>query len=179
MREIWKGIKGFEGYYLISNLGNIMSTGAKRKTSGTGNYDRESKILKQHPNNKGYMTVHLYKNGEDHQKLVHRLVAETFIENPCNFEKVNHKDENPSNNAADNLEWCTQKYNMNYGSVKEKISKGNSKPVLQLTRGGEIIKRHNSIIQAQRDLGISNGSIGDCLHGRRKTAGGFLWEYAN
>lgn len=177
MREIWKDIKNFEGYYQVSNLGNIMSTGAKRKTNGTGNYDRGKRLLKQYPNNKGYMTVHLYKYGKDHQKLVHRLVAEAFIENPFQFEKVNHKDENPSNNRVDNLEWCTQKYNMNYGNVKNKISKGNSKPIIQFSINGETIKKYSSILQAEKETGISNGSIGDCLHGRRKTAGGYIWQY--
>ena len=126
---------------------------------------------------KGYFLVDLYKNNKRHQRLVHRLVSEAFIKNPDNLPCVNHKDENKANNRLDNLEWCTQKYNMNYGSCPERIGRANSKGVIQFDKEGNIVGKYSSIICAERMVKISQGSIGDCLHGRRKTAGGYLWQY--
>lgn len=80
------------------------------------------KILRQFEKNK-YMNVWLYKDKKRHFKLVHRLVAETFIPNPENLPEVNHKDENPSNNCVENLEWCDRKYNMNYGTYISRLQK--------------------------------------------------------
>ena len=174
----WVDIKGFEGRYKINQYGEVLSTGKSENKTGTGNYDRKEKILTQSTNNKGYKIVHLYKDRKDHQLLVHRLVAEMFLDNPYNYEVVNHKDENPENNCLENLEWCTQKYNMNYGTSKYRIGKKNSKKVLQFSKDGILIKEHSSIIGAARELNISDGNIGDCLKGRTKTAGGYVWKYA-
>ena len=164
MREIWADIKGFEGLYEVGSNGNI-----RRKNS--------ERYLSQRKNNKGYFLVDLYKNNKRHQRLVHRLVSEAFIKNPDNLPCVNHKDENKANNRLDNLEWCTQKYNMNYGSCPERIGRANSKGVIQFDKEGNIVGKYSSIICAERMVKISQGSIGDCLHGRRKTAGGYLWQY--
>ena len=176
MREIWKPAKDFEGLYEVSNMGSVKRV-ATSGGKGTGNYARGEHVLSQRKNNVGYKIVDLWKNGVRHQLLVHRLVAQTFIENPCCYPCVNHKDENPENNKADNLEWCTHEYNMNYGTAKHKIGKANSKGVVQFDKDGNFVKKYESIIQAQRETGVSNGSIGDCLHGRRNSAGGFKWEY--
>ena len=177
MREIFKPAKGFEGIYSVSNLGRV-----KREktvaTKGTGNYQRNEHIVKQRKNNNGYLVVDLYVCNVRHQVLVHRLVAQTYLENPCLYPCVNHKDENKENNNVNNLEWCTQKYNMNYGSCPKKIGKANSKSVVQYDRNGNVVGKYVSIACAERMTGISNGSIGDCLHKRRKSAGGYLWEYA-
>lgn len=177
MREIFKPAKGYEGIYSVSNLGTVRREKNFAK-SGTGNYQRDEHIIKPRENNKGYLIVDLYVCNVRHQVLVHRLVAQTFLENPWLLPCVNHKDENPKNNNVDNLEWCTHKYNANYGTSRERIAKANSKKVVQYTKDGKLVKEHSSIIGAQRETGISNGSIGDCLHNRRKSAGGFLWENA-
>lgn len=124
------------------------------------------------------MLVDLYKGNKRHQMLVHRLVAMTFIINLNNYNVVNHKDENKQNNCVDNLEWCTQKYNMNYGMCAKKIAKANSKKIIQLDKCGNILNNFSSIIEAERQTKISNGCICDVLHGRRKTAGGYIWQYA-
>lgn len=176
MREIFKPIKNFEGLYSVSNFGVVKREKTENK-SGTGNYAREEHVLKQRKNNKGYLLVDLYKNNKRNQCLVHRLVAETFVENPNCYTCVNHKDENKENNNANNLEWCTQKYNMNYGTCPERIGKANSKSILQFDKQGKLVGKYVSISCAERMTGISNGNIVDCLHGRRKTAGGYLWQY--
>lgn len=107
--EIWKDIKGYEGLYLVSNLGDVYSCLSNKK-------------LKPGSDN-GYLKVNLCKNNKVKQFTVHRLVALAFLPNENNYPCVNHKDENPSNNNVNNLEWCTYKYNNNYGSIRERISK--------------------------------------------------------
>jgi len=163
MEEIWRPIKNFEGLYEVSNFGRVK---------------REGRLKAQHKNNSGYFLVNLYKNNIQHTYLVHRLVAEAFIENPNNYQCVNHKDEDKENNNANNLEWCTRKYNINYGTCAERIGRAHSKSVIQIDKNGNIVEKYDSILCAERMTGISNGNIGDCLRGRRKTAGGYLWEYA-
>ena len=176
MKEIWKDIKGYEGSYQVSNLGNIRNL----------NFHREGKTLLLKPtiNNRGYKRVWLYKNSKNEAYLVHRLVAIAFIPNPNNYTVINHKDENPSNNCVDNLEWCTQHYNMNYGSVKEKISKAkkgksshNNKPILQFDLQGNFIKRWESASEAKKTLNIPGANIGRCCTGERKSASGFIWKH--
>jgi hypothetical protein len=112
MYEIWKDIKEYEGKYQVSNLGNVRSL----------NYNKTNtvKLLKTYTNKNKYVYVTL---GQNNTYRVHRLVAEAFIPNPDNLPYINHKDENPSNNHVDNLEWCTQKYNVNYGNCLIKRSK--------------------------------------------------------
>ena len=103
--ESWKDIEGYEGLYQVSNRGRVAN-------SMTG------RILMQHRNNRGYMRVALCKEGQSTLVSVHRLVAQAFIfnPNPKEFDQVNHKDENKTNNCADNLEWCDAEYNINYGT---------------------------------------------------------------
>ena len=116
MEEIWKDIKGYEGYYQVSNFGQVRSIDRIVKQKSSKNDDTyqynhyAGKILKQYVINSGYCVVDLCKNHKSIKKLVHRLVAEAFLENK--FAQVNHKDENKLNNHIDNLEWCTAKYNM-------------------------------------------------------------------
>lgn len=168
MEEIWKDIKGYEGVYKVSNKGRV------KHISKQNNQENICKIYKSNSN---YLTVFLYKTNHQKHVFVHRLVAQAFIENPLNLPCVNHKDENRENNCVENLEWCTHKYNMNYGNVAKKIGAANSKPIIQLDLNGNIIKRYSSGMQAQRETGFSNGWIGDCLRGRKKTYKGYIWKY--
>ena len=111
MKEIWKDIKGYEDLYQISNYGEVKSLEKK-----AGFSTRKEKILKQHLDKDGYVKVYLCKNNKVKFLSVHRLIAEAFIPNPNNFPQINHKDENKQNNKIENLEWCTCKYNINYGT---------------------------------------------------------------
>ena len=111
-KEIWKPIKGYESLYKVSNLGNILSL-------------KTNKLLKANMITNGYFAVQLCKNHKRKSFLVHRIVAEHFIDNPNNLPEINHKDENKGNNTVNNLEWCTRKYNMNYKQLpkRQQISK--------------------------------------------------------
>ena len=109
MEEIWKDIEGYEGDYQVSNLGRVRSLKSMKPI-----------ILKQWTDGKGYKTVVIRKNGVAKGYSVHRLVARAFVEGFVEGLVVNHKDENPSNNKADNLEWCTYSYNIKYNLAHER-----------------------------------------------------------
>ena len=100
--EIWRDIAGYEGLYQISNKGNIKNL---------------KKLLTPTDNGNGYLIIGLSKNGKRKNYYVHRLAASAFINNPDNKPVVNHKDHNIKNNNINNLEWVTQKENVNY-SIK-------------------------------------------------------------
>lgn len=91
---------------------------------------------------------------------------------------MNHKDENKLNNCVSNLEWCTNLYNHNYGTINERISQSQSKPVLQYDLNGNLIKEWKSINECGRN-GFNQGDICKCCNGKRKTAKGFIWVYKN
>lgn len=117
--EIWKDVCGFEGYYQVSNLGNV------KRISHQSNSKKLSERNKTLGTDKdGYKTVMLYM-GTNTRKLckVHRLVAEAFIPNSNNLPMVNHKDEKKDNNSVENLEWCDCIYNNNYGTRNSRLSK--------------------------------------------------------
>lgn len=178
--EIWKPVLGYEGLYEVSNTGKIRSL------------FRYKKELKQGNTGSGYKHVQLFKNKKAKWKLVHRIVAEAFCEKieGCNI--VNHKDENPLNNNANNLEWCTAQYNNTYGTrlkkmvintdySKRKINNANqikacSKPILQYTKNGEFIKKWVSASACARETGISSSCIRRVCLNERKTAGGFIFK---
>lgn len=88
---------------------------------------REGTIIKSFPDAFGYVRVCLYANGRGRKFMVHRLVAKAFVDNPNGYQILNHKDEDKSNNQATNLEWCTQKYNINYGTRTIRASGENTK----------------------------------------------------
>lgn len=111
--EVWKKINEFPNYY-ISNKGNV------RKGV-------DDKVLKTFIKN-GYMSINLYNEYGCKSKYVHRLVAEAFLENPNNYPQINHKDENRCNNVVSNLEWCTCKYNINYGERTQKMLNSRTGP---------------------------------------------------
>ena len=121
MEEIWKPVKGFEGYYEVSNLGRVRSID-RVVVDNVRNCERllKGKILIQRDNSNGYKGVMFCKEHKLYNKYVHRLVAEAFIPNQDDLPQVNHKDEDKSNNRADNLEWCTSFYNNEYGTRKKR-----------------------------------------------------------
>lgn len=110
MKEIWKDIKNYEGLYQVSNLGNVRSF---KKLNGHGLSETPHR-LKPVYGRHDYYAVHLTKDKTYKNALIHRLVAEAFIENKNNLPQVNHKDGNKYNNVVTNLEWCTCSYNIKH-----------------------------------------------------------------
>lgn len=174
--EIWKDIiitkhnitHDFTGLYKVSNFGRIKSLNFKN--SGI------EKIMKFKTKEKGYKFICLYKNGVRHWLHVHRIVAEAFIPNIYNKPDVNHKDTKKKNNEATNLEWVTKKENMEHASNEGLI---NTTAVYQLNLEGKILRKWDSITEAERKLKINNASICSCCSGKYKTAGGYIWKYTN
>ena len=112
MTELWKDIKGYEGYYQISNFGRVKSlTRTVMTARGIPYHHRERILSTTNLCTTRYEQASLHKGGKRVVRDVHRLVAETFIPNPCGYNFVNHIDHNTRNNCVDNLEWCTQEYN--------------------------------------------------------------------
>lgn len=110
MNEVWKDIKGYEGFYQVSSIGRVKNI-------------RTERILKNNIlDNRGYCFVFLYKDRKREFKYIHRLVATAFLDNKYNLPCVNHIDEDPSNNNIDNLEWCTYEYNNSYGTKSNRGS---------------------------------------------------------
>lgn len=171
MKEIWKDIKGYEGFYQVSNKGNVKSLNYHR----TG----EEKIRKPKVDRYGYLIVALYKNGKCKTLFVHRLVLMTFapIENMDKLD-VNHKDEDKQNNCLSNLEWCDKSYNNNYGTRTQRTEK----PVVQLDRNSnEIVNVFNSAMEAKRQ-GFDNSNISNCCKNKFHRKGNniykdYKWQY--
>ena len=121
-----KPVAGYEGYYEVDQFGRVFSVDRVISVEDNGRkYEKPlvGKQMKQCMHDKGYKIVSLTKDGKTKNIFVHRLVAEAFIENPDNLPMVNHKDEDKTNNFAENLEWCTASYNRTYGKAVEKQAK--------------------------------------------------------
>lgn len=171
--EVWKDIPGYEGLYKVSNLGRVKSL---PKFGWTDKTKRNGGIMSQYFY-KGYYNVKLCINQKYRQFQVHRLVALAFIPNPKDLPFINHKDENSINNAADNLEWCTHEYNINYGTRNAKVAKKLSIPVAQYTVSGTLIETFSSLHEASKETGINISHICNVCKCLRNKAGGFIWKY--
>lgn len=185
--EVWKDIKCYEGLYQVSNKGNI------RRIKFVNRMVTKEKItyLKLNKNTGGYLSVVLYKNGTHKRYLVHRLVAQAFIENIENKIEVNHIDGNKLNNHVSNLEWVTRSENMKHSysmglekpPMKGRFGKLNSisKPILQYDLNNNFIRRFESVGEGARFLRNKSAdrSISKCCNGLRKTAYGYIWRFEN
>ena len=126
MKETWNSVKGFEGKYEVSTKGRVRSVRHLVKgKNGTMHY-RKGQILKPQTGS-SYSQVYITVNGKQKWFYVHRLVAESFIPNPNNLPMINHKNEVRTDNRVENLEWCDAKYNINYGTCRNRISQARKK----------------------------------------------------
>ena len=189
--EIWRTpiYKG-EIYdnYQVSNLGRLINLNYRR----TG----KAKLMEPYEKGRKYLQVSLYKNGKEDWIYVHQLIAETFLPNPENKPCINHKIEGDEgkkinmvffnedgsiNKEKSTIEWATYEENNNYGTrnqrIFEKTTNGKlSKPVLQLSLTGELIREYPSIKEAERN-GFNHCNICQCCNGKQKTHKGFRWMY--
>ena len=179
---IYDGIV-YEGLYKVSNFGRIMSLNYRN----TGKPD----LMTPWENTYGYLQVGLWKNEERKSCYVHRLVAETFLENPENKPCINHKiegDEGKKINMVifnedgtvdeekSTIEWVTYEENNNYATHNERVAKSNSKKVLQLSLTGDLIREWPSAMEAERN-GFDHSAVSKCCNGKLPHYKGFLWMY--
>ena len=166
--EEWKPIPGYEGMYEVSSYGRVRSYKQQKE-----------RILSPGKDGSGYYFVNLCKDGKVKMCTIHRLVAEAFIPNPINFPVVNHKDETRTNNYFENLEWCTQAYNLAYGTRLQRVAEKHSIPVVQFDKNGNFVAEYKSIIEAARRTGIATTHICNCCQHKpgHYSAGGFIWIY--
>lgn len=171
MQEIWKDIQGYEGLYQVSNLGRVRRLHKDYRCS-------KYKIISIKKQNNGYYRVCLSKYNKNKYFWIHRLVAQAFIPNPNNYPIVNHKDENPQNNVFSNLEWCTHKYNANYGHAREKMSaKSTKRKVNQYDLNGNYIATYNSIKEASIITNSDRRYISQCCKQTYRTCNNYYWRY--
>ena len=176
--EIWKDIKGYEGFYQASNFGRVKSL---ERIDALGHRLKE-KILNPQINSCGYYRLTFCKQSIVKRYYVHRLVWEAFNGTIPENMQVNHINEIKIDNRLENLNLMTAKENMNYGtrntrSAKKLINGKCSKTVLQYDLQDNLIKEYPSIHQAYRETGFDYRHIIKCCKGKRKTAYGFKWQY--
>ena len=186
--EIWKPVVGYEGLYEVSNLGKVKAIKWHR--------GEEEKEMRPYTTYKGYLRLRLTKNGKGKQFQIHRLVAEAFIPNPENKPYIDHINTDRTDNTVwlnedgsinyekTNLRWATNKENCNNPISKQNYSKSNkgktAVPILQFDKNMNFIKKWESMADAETSLGIKSRLSEYCgnKYGR-KTAGGFIWRYAD
>lgn len=180
-KEIWKDILGYEGKYMVSNWGRVKSL----------NYNKTGKerIMKLTKASNGYLQVNLSKDGKRKFCYVHRLVATAFCENPEGYTVVNHINENKADCRANNLEWCSRSYNNTYNDRAKKAGKKTSekntnhpklsKSVIGINKISGLKLEFPSISEAKRCTNISQSHICACCKGKRNSAGGYVWYYAD
>ena len=172
MREIWKPVVGYDSLYEVSSMGRVRSLNYR----GTKGMVKELSYGKV---NDTYSMVRLYKDTKSSPKLVHRLVAQAFVPNSFELPQVNHKDENPDNNQASNLEWCSPKYNSNYGTRIKRQAKALSKEVIAIDlHTGKTALNFKSTQEAGRN-GFTQSSVAACCRYERSHHKGFIWRYVD
>lgn len=177
-KEIWKDIRGYEGMYQVSNLGRIKSIERiAYRNDGTPLHLKE---LIMTPSLNTYLYARLRKDGQYKHLAVHRLVCDAFHLNPNNLPCVNHKDNNPLNNCADNLEWCTYSYNNNYGTHSKRASDSMVEkygvPIDVFSKDGVYLRSYKSIRDAVLE-GYTRDSISKCCRGILKSHYGVVFRY--
>lgn len=181
-KEIWKDIKGYEGFYQISNFGKVKSLTRLIIRKNNNDFTLKGKLLKS-ANNGNYDLVVLTKDKKRKTHTVHQLVALNFIPNPNRYKEINHIDGNKKNNFIENLEWCTHEENMKHAfanglvSIISGVNHPHSKPVKQLNKDGTLVKIWGNVKTAEKHFN-PNGrdNISAVVNGRRKTYMGYKWE---
>ena len=180
MEEFWKPIPFYDGLYVVSNTGKVKSL--------NWNHTGKPKELKSYDNG-GYRRVCISKNGTVKRFLVHRLVAELFLDNPNNYPVVNHKDGNKTNNNVSNLEWISIKDNVNHAietglrprNINCVRKRGREsklcKPVYQYDKNNNLIRKWNSSFDIEEEFGYDRKTIISCCNGYKPTYRGFIWSH--
>jgi len=179
MEEIWKDISGYEGRYMVSNLGNVKSL-----NYGNRGFEKNLKLINHHS---GYVIVDLRNSSRHNSRLVHVFVATAFIDNPENKRCVNHIDGNKHNNCVSNLEWVTHLENTAHAistglrdphNTPKRYGKDHysSKPVLQYDLSGYLVKIWDSRSDAARYYNCFSGQISNTVDKDGRSCMGSMWR---
>ena len=174
---IWAPVKGFEDRYEVSTNGCVRSLDVMLKCKGTGTRMHKGRVLPQRANNRGYITVNLCKDNVMHTKLVHRLVAEAFIDNSLNKEQVNHIDHDVTNNAASNLEWVTDDENKVHSSIAYGWTQRPKRAVIVTALATGEAFLFDGLKAAEKALSLDHKSALNVVCGKRKSTKGYSLCY--
>lgn len=174
-KEVWKIYPEYP-FVEANQYGEVRTRDRIVMRKDGSKYRVKGRILKQRDNGHGYMIVKFSVNGKTISLYVHRICATCFIPNPQNLPEVNHKDNNPKNNSASNLEWCTHQYNMaykeTYGTSAEEAL---GRPVFAVNLETFKVLHFKTQAEAARQLGICDGHINTVVKGKLQQAGGYLF----
>ena len=179
--EIWKDVGivkniNFNGLYKISNFGRIKSCGCTTLYKSGYYYTRKEKILKQETGKAGYKSIKLHKEKKTVKVYIHKLVADIFLHNNIdNKTEVNHINEVKFDNTAENLEWCTREYNINYGTRTERANKKIKIPVVRCQKDYTLVKRYDGAVDSTLD-GFDAVYVRKCCK-KKKCYKGYIWMY--
>lgn len=179
--EIWKDVVGYEGVYMVSNIGRVKSIAREIKHEFTNTQFIKERILSK-LNQEGYSVVGLSRGGVKTRVAIHRLMGLAFISNPENKPSINHINGVHSDNRIENLEWATWKEQSHhrFNVLKRGNAKGadcgNSRKCFQYGLSGEFVNEFACVADAMRETGIGKGIYG-CCEGRRATNKGYIWSY--
>lgn len=181
--EVWKPVHSLNDNYAVSNYGRLKAY-SKSYVDKTGRlFHRRERLLKIWKDKTGYMAFRPTVNGKLLSVKIHRIVAEAFIPNPGNLPFINHKDEDPTNNNVSNLEWCTQKYNSNYGTCQKRHSetlraalRNEIHTICQYSMTGELLNAFKGEKEVT-DAGFNYSSVSRCCRHIINSSQNFIWRY--
>ena len=184
--EVWK--QSIFDNYLVSNYGRIKSIKRiyepKEETRYFHKRTYPERIVKLHKHRCGYLVFRFSREGKLYQGYIHKLVAIAFVSNPHKKPFVNHRNEDKSDNRAENLEWCSASYNSNYGTCQQRRSisvrqmrRNRVVSIDQYTLNGEFV-RHFSTIGELDDSGFCLKTVMRVCKRTQETAAGFVWRFA-
>ena len=180
MQKLVKPVVGFEELYYVTSDGKVFSKDRIVHAKNGKILHFKGREIKQFKNPNGYPIVGLHRDGKMLTRTVHRIVAEAFLPNPLNLPQINHKDEGRTNNHVENLEWCSAKYNTNYGTGMERMAAKRRNAIACYTKDGVLVYEFPSEKSAAKHFGVSLNAVSAALRkGEPYTCVGLYWKYVN